>query len=38
MLGVIWGDIVGSLYEFDRGDKTKDFPLFPGAQSSLTTL
>ena len=22
------GDIIGSLYEFDMGDKTKDFPLF----------
>lgn len=22
------GDIIGSPYEFDRGDKTKDFPLF----------
>ena len=22
------GDMIGSPYEFDRGDKTKDFPLF----------
>ena len=28
MLGAILGDIIGSPYEFDRGDKTKDFPLF----------
>lgn len=27
MLGAIIGDIVGSPYEFDQGDKTKDFPL-----------
>ena len=28
MIGAILGDIIGSPYEFDRGDKTKDFPLF----------
>ena len=29
MIGAILGDIVGEPYEFDRGDKTKDFgPLF----------
>lgn len=28
MYGAIFGDIIGSPYEFDRGDKTKDFPLF----------
>lgn len=28
MLGAILGDIVGSPYEFDRGSKTKNFPLF----------
>ena len=28
MLGAIVGDIIGSPYEFDRGNKTKDFPLF----------
>ena len=28
MYGAILGDIVGSPYEFDRGDKTKGFPLF----------
>ena len=28
MLGAILGDIIGSPYEFDLGDKTKDFPLF----------
>ena len=36
MLGAILGDMVGSPYEFDRGDKTKDFgPLF-GPLSSYT--
>ena len=28
MYGAILGDFIGSPYEFDRGDKTKDFPLF----------
>ena len=28
MYGGPIGDIIGSPYEFDRGDKTKDFPLF----------
>lgn len=28
MYGAILGDIIGSPYEFDRGDKTKDFKLF----------
>ena len=28
MYGAILGDIVGSPFEFDMGDKTKDFPLF----------
>ena len=28
MYGAILGDIIGSPYEFDLGDKTKDFPLF----------
>ena len=28
MYGAILGDIIGSPYEFDQGDKTKDFPLF----------
>ena len=30
MYGAILGDIIGSPYEFDMGDKTKDFPLFCG--------
>ena len=30
MYGAILGDIIGSPYEFDRGSKTKDFPLFAG--------
>ena len=28
MYGAILGDMIGSPYEFDRGGKTKDFPLF----------
>ena len=28
MYGAILGDIIGSPYEFDMGDKAKDFPLF----------
>ena len=28
MFGAILGDIIGCPYEFDRGSKTKDFPLF----------
>lgn len=28
MYGAILGDIIGQPYEFDRGNKTKDFPLF----------
>ena len=28
MHGAILGDIIGSPYEFDRGSKSKDFPLF----------
>ena len=28
MYGAILGDIIGSPYEFDRGNKTKKFPLF----------
>lgn len=28
MYGAILGDIIGSPYEFDMGDKTKEFPLF----------
>lgn len=30
MYGAILGDIIGSPYEFDRGGKTKEFPLFCG--------
>ena len=30
MYGAILGDIIGSPYEFDRGNKSKDFPLFSG--------
>ena len=28
MYGAILGDMIGSPYEFDRGNKTKEFPLF----------
>ena len=35
MYGAILGDIIGSPYEFDRGEKTKDFPLFC-AESEFT--
>lgn len=28
MYGAILGDMIGSPYEFDMGDKTKVFPLF----------
>lgn len=28
MIGAILGDMIGAPYEFDRGDKSKDFPLF----------
>ena len=28
MYGAILGDMVGAPFEFDRGNKTKDFPLF----------
>ena len=35
MIGAILGDMIGSPYEFDRGNKTKDFPLF-SARSRFT--
>lgn len=35
MHGAILGDIIGSPYEFDMGDKTKEFPLF-SQQSEFT--
>lgn len=35
MYGAILGDMIGSPYEFDQGDKTKDFPLF-SANSCFT--
>lgn len=35
MIGAILGDIIGSPYEFDRGNKNKDFPLF-SKQSTFT--
>ena len=28
MYGAILGDMIGAPYEFDRGNKTKEFPLF----------
>ena len=30
MYGALLGDMIGAPYEFDRGGKTKDFPLFSG--------
>ena len=30
MYGAILGDMIGAPYEFDRGSKTKEFPLFSG--------
>ena len=35
MYGAVLGDIIGSPYEFDRGKKRKDFPLF-SAESGFT--
>lgn len=35
MFGAILGDMIGAPYEFDRGSKTKDFPLF-SARSEFT--
>ena len=35
MYGAILGDMIGAPYEFDRGNKTKDFPLF-GRRSEFT--
>ncbi len=35
MTGAILGDMIGAPYEFDRGDKTKEFPLF-GKESVFT--
>ena len=35
MYGAILGDIIGSPYEFARGGKPKDFPLF-SAMSEFT--
>ena len=28
MFGAILGDMIGAPYEFDRGNKTKEFPMF----------
>ena len=35
MIGAILGDMIGSPYEFDMGNKTKEFPLF-SADSTYT--
>lgn len=35
MIGAILGDMIGAPYEFDRGNKTKEFPLF-GSGSVFT--
>ena len=37
MYGAILGDIIGSPYEFDQGEKTKDFPFFPKIPPSPMT-
>ncbi|MDO4506220.1 MAG: ADP-ribosylglycohydrolase family protein, partial [Spirochaetales bacterium] len=33
MYGAILGDIIGEPYEFDRGNKSKDFPMFSESPS-----
>ena len=33
MYGAILGDMIGSPYEFDMGNKTKEFPLFSGTST-----
>ena len=33
MYGAILGDMIGCPYEFDRGNKIKDFPLFSRASA-----
>ena len=39
MYGAILGDMIGAPYEFDRGGKTKDFPLFiPASQFTDDTV
>ena len=39
MLGAMIGDMIGAPYEFDRGGKTKDFPLFgPGTEFTDDTV
>lgn len=39
MYGAILGDMIGAPYEFDRGGKTKDFPLFvAGSQFTDDTV
>ena len=35
MYGAILGDMIGSPYEFDQGNKSKEFPLFT-AESHFT--
>lgn len=39
MYGAILGDIIGSPFEFDRGNKSKNFELFsPGAELTDDTV
>ena len=39
MFGAILGDMIGAPYEFDRGSKTKDFPMFTdGSQYTDDTV
>ena len=35
MYGALLGDMIGAPFEFDRGNKTKDFPLY-GRRSVCT--
>lgn len=36
MYGAILGDIIGSPYEFDMGNKSKEFPLCSGRAKNAT--
>ena len=38
MYGAILGDMIGSPYEFDRGNKTKDFPLCRHGDENILML
>ena len=38
MFGAILGDIIGSPYEFDQGEKTKNFPLFSETSAFFSSV